>query len=101
MAPFYQMVIKAAVQCGLFPLQGRAIKNPRQKKFDDYYVVGEWVFPTTDKVIYGGWDTRKCDKYDNNSVMFLFERLRNGKWYCTSANYFGSSMDDAVRKQMR
>ena len=97
---FYKMVVRAANACGLFPLQGRAVKNPEKKEFDDWYVVGEWIFPTADKVIYSGWDRRKCDEYDNNSVMFLFERLDDGKWYCTGATFFGSMMDDAVQKQM-
>ena len=97
---FYKMVVRAANACGLFPLQGRAVKNPEEKEFDDWYVVGEWIFPTADRVIYSGWDRRKCDEYDNNSVMFLFERLDDGKWYCTGATFFGSMMDDAVQKQM-
>ncbi|MGM9852977.1 MAG: hypothetical protein ACI30N_03295 [Muribaculaceae bacterium] len=99
-APFYQMIVKAAEECGLYPLQGRAIKNLKEKEFDNYNVVGQWVFPTADKIIYSGWDNRKCDEYDSNAIMLMFERLDDGKWYCTAATFFGSMMEAAVRKQM-
>ncbi len=93
---FNKLVLQALPMCQLLPLKGQAIYSAKKKEHD---VVGQWVFPTANKIIYSGWNDRKVDEFDTNGIMLLFERI-DGLWYCTATSYFGSKMSAAVSKVM-
>lgn len=96
---FNRYVVNALGKCKLLPLKGQA----RYKMVDgekDYDIVGQWFYPSANRVIYSGWNTRGLDEYESNSVILLFERV-DGKWYCTDTYFFGTLMSDAVKVQFK
>lgn len=96
---FNKMVVNALSECGLLPLMGLTLSCGKYDNGEKIYdIAGLWYYPSSERVIYNGWNVRGLDEYASNGIILLFERV-DGKWYCTNTYFFGSMMDDAVKKQ--
>lgn len=95
---FNQMTVNALDECKLLPLEGQGQYSVNADGEKVYDIVGEWYYPSANRVIYSGWNTRGMEEYSNNSVILLFERV-GGKWFCTNTQFYGEPMSNAVKRQ--
>jgi len=97
---FNGFVLGSLEECGLLPLIGEAKDKKRIGEETYYQVVGQWFYPSADRVIYSGWNEKGLEDGDSNSIILLFERI-DGEWTLTCAQYYGSKMTDAVNRAMQ
>lgn len=100
---FNEFVLTALDESGLLPLHGH-YSNKEYKgegaETEEKESCGQWFYPTSNSVIYSGWNIDTGTSEEDCSIMILFERI-DDEWTVTATWYTGMRFNNIVRKLMQ
>lgn len=101
---FNKLVLTALKEAGLLPLRGHFSQKEYKTKNGGETEIkescGQWFYPTTNSVIYSGWNSDTGNPENDCSIIILFERI-DDEWNTTATWYSGVRLNDIVKRLMQ